>query len=70
MEQCSNLSHDNILPFKGHCDGIRGPLLGLISKRMPDGRIIQFVENHPEADRLSLVCHNGLIPRVSSIILI
>ena len=57
LEQWSALEHDknNLIPFIGYCEGVRGPLLGLVSKWMPDGRILQYLENHPDTDRLSLV---------------
>ena len=57
LEQWSALEHDknNLIPFIGYCEGVRGPLLGLVSKWMPYGRILQYLENHPDTHRLSLI---------------
>ncbi|KAK7685743.1 hypothetical protein QCA50_011089 [Cerrena zonata] len=48
LEEWASLSHESIMPFKGYCEGIRGPLLGL--------------RKEPDVDRLSLLiqCAEGL----------
>ncbi|KAF9651282.1 kinase-like protein, partial [Thelephora ganbajun] len=52
------LSHPNVVPFLGVCDS---PVpLSMVSEWMPNGSVRQYVQDHPEADRLKLLldsCH-------------
>jgi len=47
------LRHDNILPFVGVV--LTSPLLSIISERMENGNIMEFVRNYPNQNRLRLV---------------
>ena len=47
------LRHDNILPFLGV--SLESPLLSIISDRMENGSIMNFIKLHPNFNRLLLV---------------
>ena len=47
------LRHDNILPFLGV--SLEPPLLSIISDRMENGSIMNFIKLHPKFNRLRLV---------------
>lgn len=49
------LSHPNIVPFLGVTDA-PAPL-SIVSEWMPNGDIRHHVGEHPEVDRIQLVCH-------------
>lgn len=49
------LSHPNIVPFLGVADG-PAPL-SMVSEWMPNGDVRHYVKEHPEVDRIQLVCH-------------
>lgn len=61
LNSWSRLDHPNIMPFIGYCNGIRGPLIGLALEWMTAGRMLQYLEKHPDADCLSLLtgCAEG-----------
>ena len=46
------LTHPNIVPFLGITSAPRQ----LISEWMPGGDLLGYIEGHPDADRLGLVC--------------
>ena len=45
--------HENILPFVGVV--LKPPLFSIISERMENGNIMNFIEAHPSYNRLRLV---------------
>jgi len=47
------LRHENILPFVGVL--LKPPLFSIISERMENGNIIDFIGAHPNFNRLPLV---------------
>jgi hypothetical protein len=54
--QWQQLNHPNILP----CHGLTmqfGPIPALIFPMCKEGSIMRYVENHPTADKLQLVCY-------------
>ena len=49
----STFRHPNVLPLLGV--NMTGPRYAMVSEWMVNGNINEFVEKHPEADRLGLV---------------
>jgi serine/threonine protein kinase len=47
------LRHENILPFVGV--SLKSPVLSIISERMENGNIMNFIKVHPNHNRLCLV---------------
>jgi len=47
------LQHENILPFLGVM--LESPRFSIISERMENGNIVEFVRAHPDHNRLRLV---------------
>lgn len=45
--------HENVLPFVGVMS--KPPLFSIISERMENGNIMDFIEAHPSSNRLRLV---------------
>ncbi|KAF8335914.1 kinase-like domain-containing protein [Cantharellus anzutake] len=53
MRVWSRLNHANLVPLLGYMDGLHG--LGLVSPWYPKGNVINFIKNHPTANR-DLIC--------------
>ena len=47
------LRHENILPFVGV--SLKPPLFSIISERMENGNVMNFIKTHPNYNRLRLV---------------
>ena len=58
------LQHENILPFVGVM--LAPPLFSIVSERMENGNIMNFVKTHPDHNRLRLVS-SGVSPSCCSI---
>lgn len=56
------LKHPNIVPFLG----VTTDPPQLISDWMPNGNVVEYMQLHPDADRLGLVCppFHSAIPHV------
>jgi len=52
------LRHNNVLPFLGV--SLEPPLLSIISDRMENGTIMDFIKLHPDFNRLHLVSEGRL----------
>lgn len=51
-----HVSHPNTTPFYGLVNGFNGRSgIGMICKWMPNGHVIEFLQHHGNANRLSLV---------------
>ena len=58
------LSHPNIVPFLGVTDA-PAPL-SMVLEWMPKGDVRRYVKEHPEVDRLQLVCPHHILPRCTA----
>lgn len=60
----ASLDHINVLPFKGFCffplgdDGVEETIFSLVSPWMAHGSIGQYIQSHPNVDRVFLASIN------------